>query len=82
MDEQETVMGNIGEIRPSQQPPPNRSFSKRIVFILMTIVALFTIAVLWLSWNNKTVPDSLIYSIFGVITGEFGVLGLIRVKCD
>jgi hypothetical protein len=40
----------------------------------------FIFAVFVFSWFEHTVPDSLIYSFFGTITGEFGILGWIRVR--
>lgn len=81
---QENIMGNIGEARPVEQPQAKRKpqFSKFIVISMILLIIAYTVTVLWLSWQQKTVPDSLTVSVFAAITGEFGILGWIRVKGD
>jgi hypothetical protein len=39
---------------------------------------LFTIIVLWLSYMDKTVPDTLIAGAFGVSAAEGGLLALLK----
>ena len=53
-------------------------FSKIIIVTLLLTVFAFIITVFVFTWNEKAVPDSLIYSFFGMVTGEFGALGLVK----
>lgn len=50
---------------------------KALCFVAVFIVA-FTIAVLWLNHGDHTVSDSLIVGVYGLATGECGVLAAIR----
>ena len=53
-------------------------YSKFIVLAVIALNAAFAIAVLYLSFRNHTVPDSLIVAWFGFTTGELWALASIR----
>ncbi len=55
-------------------------FSKTIVVFAFTTVLVYVAIVLFFSWHDRLVPDSLTYSFFGAIVGEFSVLGWIKVS--
>lgn len=55
-------------------------FSKKFLIGMAITFYLFVIAVFVFIVLGKTIPDSLIYSFFGLFTGELGVLGWIKRK--
>jgi len=55
-------------------------FSKIIVISCIATILLFTAVVLLLCANDKSVPDSLIYSFFGVFGIELAALAGIKIK--
>ncbi len=55
-------------------------FSKTIVVFAFTTVLVYVAIVLFFSWHDRLVPDSLTYSFFAAIVGEFSVLGWIKVS--
>ncbi|MEG1997428.1 MAG: hypothetical protein RR051_03185 [Clostridiales bacterium] len=55
-------------------------FSKWVIIAIGVLLVSFIVAVLWLCWQDKSIPDALIYGVFGCITGELSVLGMIKRK--
>lgn len=55
-------------------------FSKTIVVFAFITVLAYVAIVLYFSWHDRLVPDSLTYSFFAAIVGEFSVLGWIKVS--
>ena len=53
-------------------------FSKKMVLGVAVYTVLFTIIVLWLSYMDKMVPDTLIAGVFGVSAAEGGLLALLK----
>ena len=58
----------------------NKKFSKRIVILSILSVLIYTAIVLYFSWYEHTVPDSLTYSFYGVFGIELGALAGIKIK--
>lgn len=54
----------------------------RTKFVIVSIINIiwFSVIVLWLSYNDKTVPDSLIKYWFSAWTIELGLLCGIKIK--
>jgi len=51
---------------------------KKIVVGLMIGAILFTLAMIYLYYLYQSVPDSLVYSVFGFLGGEAAISGLIK----
>ncbi len=55
-----------------------KSYSKIVVTTLISLIVLFTITVLVLSYFDKIVPDALIYSFYGATSGELALSAMIK----
>jgi len=55
-------------------------FSKLIVIVSILTMLAYTATVLFFSWHDKFVPDSLTYSFFGAFAVELSALAGIKVK--
>ena len=55
-------------------------FSKIIVAISILSILVYTSIVLYFSWYDKFIPDSLTYSFYGVFGIELSALAGIRIK--
>lgn len=53
-------------------------FSKKIIVAILAAVAVFTAAMTVVFCFTASVPDALIYSFFGFVGAEAGVLGMIK----
>ena len=53
-------------------------FSKKVLLFMAVLLLLFIAIMILLFWRFQAVPESLIYSFFGLFTGELGILGLIK----
>lgn len=51
--------------------------NKILILIGITSIIFITVCLVF-AWNNKTVPDSLIYSYFGAIGAEGFIMGWIK----
>jgi hypothetical protein len=62
------------------QEIPKLEFSKPLVVAIVLTVLIYTTVVLYLSWHDKMVPDSLTYSFYAFFGFETGWLALIKVN--
>ena len=53
-------------------------FSKRVIVALLVAVAVFTVTMIGVFCATGAVPDALIYSFYGFVGAEAGVLGMIK----
>lgn len=57
-------------------------FNKKMVIGVAAFVALFTVAVLWLSYLEKPVQPELIEGVYSLCGAEGVLLALLRKFCD
>lgn len=62
------------------QPKKKMRFAKKVLLFMAFILCAFVAVMIWLFYLYQTVPDALVYSFFGLFTGELGVLGWIKQK--
>ena len=55
-------------------------FSKIVVLILLVLICLFSTAVLYIFYETGQEPTTLIITLGGLITSEFGFLAFLRKK--
>ncbi len=53
-------------------------YSKLLILLIFLSVFIYIGIVLWLSYKNVLVPDSLTIGFFACMTGEFSALGYIK----
>lgn len=68
--------------RVKQNPARRKPIKKRTVFVVMAMLNLtwYTVAVLWLSWQDHIVPSELTIAWFGAWTVELALLAGLKVK--
>lgn len=53
-------------------------FSKKALIFVAVFIVLFTVAVLCLNYGDHTVSDALIIGVYGLATGECGILAMLK----
>jgi riboflavin transporter FmnP len=56
----------------------NERFLKKVVLGLLVGAIVFTAIMIWLFYLYQTVPDSLVYAVFGFLGGEAFFTSLIK----
>lgn len=55
------------------------NYSKKVLFIVATTLTLFTITMIVIFLIKGSIPDTLVTCVFAACTGEFSVLGFIKI---
>lgn len=59
---------------------PRLSFMKKLIICLLITVLIYTVASFWLAYKVGMELTSLTIALFGLIAGEFSILGYLKGK--
>lgn len=75
----------ISPSEPEKKPTRRKKKLKTMdvaLVILLSVMIIFTVAMIWIFLRVGSVPDTLITAVFAVMGGECGILGWIKTTKD